>query len=469
MAENVVHCDDEFVHSIKTLLWGNTVKKDVFKRWAQGFYFSPDEPTALIQTEGGPCAVIAPVQAFILKELLSETDVSTWKNINLDTCYQLLVRASIEILKQAAGEKVPKFCIVFMDCKFSNEDNGRKAKWVEKIPEIENREEEISVANNENQETNKKILLMDMNEECRAIDSDLFHSQLRLFTTNTSEHVEEFFLERLEMLKDRYGILLLLYSVIVTKGVTEIRSEMSDPLESMIDSTYGYGNQSLINLMLTGRAVSHVWDHDQDVGGLKLRGIDKQNPIGFLALLEYLCYCEVGTFLKSPSYPIWVLGSETHLTVLFSTEKRLVSPETPADQAKRIFRKFDPEGNDFIPANLLQDVLAELGLVTDTDYVNVMQKKLDTENLGIILRTNFMDEFFPEEPRTCPDTFPLYHHNSLQHSNPENKVKYHKGQAVLLECTIKGIMESNPMLTVLQTKWPRIEVQWDIGQNPSLN
>lgn len=70
------------------------------------------------------------------------------------------------------------------------------------------------------------------------------------------------------MLKDRYGILLLLYSIIVTKGVTEIRSEMSDPLESMIDSTYGYGNQSLINLMLTGRAVSHVWDHDQDIGGL---------------------------------------------------------------------------------------------------------------------------------------------------------------------------------------------------------
>ncbi|OAD57858.1 hypothetical protein WN48_01395 [Eufriesea mexicana] len=292
---------------------------------------------------------------------------------------------------------------------------------------------------------------------------------LELFTTNSSEHVEEFFSERLEMLKDRYGILLLLYSVIVTKGVTEIRSEMSDPLESMIDSTYGYGNQSLINLMLTGRAVSHVWDHDQDVGGLKLRGIDKQNTIGFLALLEHLCYCEVGTFLKSPSHPIWVLGSETHLTVLFSTEKRLVSPETPADQAKRVFRKFDPEGNDFISANSLQDVLAELGLVADTDYVNVMKKKLDNENLGIILRTNFMDEFFPEEPLTCPDTFPLYHYNGLQHSNPENKVIYHRGQAVLLECTIKGIMESNPMLTALQTKWPRIEIQWDIGQNPSLN
>ncbi|CAL7933865.1 unnamed protein product [Xylocopa violacea] len=469
MAENVSQCDDEFIHSIKALLWGNTVKKDVFKRWAQGFYFSPDEPTALVQTEGGPCAVIAPVQAFILKELLSETDISIWKNINMDTSYQLLVRASIEILKQAAGEKVPKFYIVFMDCTFPNHENERKAKWIEKVPKIENSEEEISIENNENMEQNKELLLMEINEECQNIDCDLFHSQLRLFTTNTTEQLEEFFSERLEMLKDRYGILLLLYSVIVTKGITEIRSEMSDPLEPMIDSVYGYGSQSLINLMLTGRAVSHVWDHDQDVGGLKLRGIDKQNSIGFLALLEHLCYCEVGTFLKSPSHPIWVLGSETHLSVLFSTEKRLVSPETPADQAKRVFRKFDPEGNNFIPVNLLQDVLAELGLVTDTEYVHVMKKKLDNENLGIILRTNFMDEFFPEEPRTCPDTFPLYHYNGLPHSNPENKVIYHRGQAVLLECTIKGIMESNPMLTVLQTKWPRIEIQWDTIQNPSLN
>lgn len=99
----------------------------------------------------------------------------------------------------------------------------------------------------------------------------------------------------------------------------------------------------------------------------ELRGIDKQNSVGFLALLEHLRYCEVGTFLKSPSHPVWVLGSETHLSVLFSTEKRLVSPETPAKQAKRVFRKFDHEGNNFIPASLLQDVLAELGLVADAE------------------------------------------------------------------------------------------------------
>lgn len=40
---------------------------------------------------------------------------------------------------------------------------------------------------------------------------------------------------------------------------------MNDPL---IDETYGYGSQSLINLMITGKAVTYVWDNYQDVGGL---------------------------------------------------------------------------------------------------------------------------------------------------------------------------------------------------------
>lgn len=47
-----------------------------------------------------------------------------------------------------------------------------------------------------------------------------------------------------------------------------INTELSDTSEPLIHSTYGYGSQALINLMLTGRAVSYVWDNDQDVGGL---------------------------------------------------------------------------------------------------------------------------------------------------------------------------------------------------------
>lgn len=47
----------------------------------------------------------------------------------------------------------------------------------------------------------------------------------------------------------------------------QVKSEC-DTSEPLIDETYGYGSQSLINLMITGRAVTYVWDNEQDVGGL---------------------------------------------------------------------------------------------------------------------------------------------------------------------------------------------------------
>lgn len=52
-----------------------------------------------------------------------------------------------------------------------------------------------------------------------------------------------------------------------------------------------------------------------------------------------------------------------------------------------------------------------------------MQKRLDPENLGIILLNAFMDEFFPLERRSTPDTFELMHYNGIPGSNDNNKVR----------------------------------------------
>jgi len=62
-------------------------------------------------------------------------------------------------------------------------------------------------------------------------------------------------------------------------------------------------------------------------------------------------FMEVGWYLKNPKYPIWILGSETHLTVGFSREKLLVIDDeqlqqqemTPMKKALKIFRKYDTE------------------------------------------------------------------------------------------------------------------------------
>lgn len=88
-----------------SLLWGTEVKPDPFQRWSQGgnfdivylpilkyisleynnnfglsragFEFSKSEPTALVQHQGGPCAVIAPVQAYLLANLLAADSTTT--------------------------------------------------------------------------------------------------------------------------------------------------------------------------------------------------------------------------------------------------------------------------------------------------------------------------------------------------------------------------------------------------------
>lgn len=52
-------------------------------------------------------------------------------------------------------------------------------------------------------------------------------------------------------------------------------------------------------------------------------------------------------------------------SVLFSNEKRLVSPETPSETGRRIFKSYDPEGNNFISSTMLRDVLAALNLVSE--------------------------------------------------------------------------------------------------------
>lgn len=44
-----------------------------------------------------------------------------------------------------------------------------------------------------------------------------------------------------------------------------------------------------------------------------------------------------------------------------------MSPETKTDQAKRVFKHFDPDGNNFISSSLLQDVLQALDLVSEDE------------------------------------------------------------------------------------------------------
>merc|ERR1712226_490398 len=92
---------------------------------------------------------------------------------------------------------------------------------------------------------------------------------------------------------------------------------------------------------------------------------------------------------------IWLLASETHLTVLCSLEKSLCSASEQAD-VKRAFSKIDTEGNGFIQETHLPDLMKELEQPHDDQNVLRVKEELDSEDLGIITLGSVLQKYLPQ-------------------------------------------------------------------------
>lgn len=131
-----------------------------------------------------------------------------------------------------------------------------------------------------------------------------------------------------------WGVLLLVYSALLSRGCEAVTADM-DTHTRLVDSL-GYCSMELVNLLLTGTAVSNVFDGCQQFGEapsdvsasagvaaagadgdqLVLRGVEKRARVGLLTLFEWYRYVTVGHHMKSPQSPVWVVCSESHFSVL---------------------------------------------------------------------------------------------------------------------------------------------------------
>ncbi len=99
-----------------------------------------------------------------------------------------------------------------------------------------------------------------------------------------------------------------------------------------------------------------------------------------------------------------------------------------------------------------------------------MRQQLDSENLGIITQSAFLNEFYPEEScDAIPENFRVYHYNGVPRSNVNNQVEYGIGEAKLIDFTDQPELAINSIKSCLQTKWPTMEIKWANGVIPSLN
>lgn len=278
MVTNTPNAMIQFPTELIDIIWGKQINESIFERWSQPFEFSLDENSALIQYEGGPCSVLTTVQAHLLNELIfCKRCEHNWRCASKDEIDLHLLNALMKILQLLSLNKTDIYLGYF------------------------------------DQQDKKKYSI------------EQFHNQIRFSKCSSTIDLKQQMYSRLSMWKNPYGVLLFLYSCLMTKTIDLLKKEIDDETSlPLIDIAHGHGSQCLTNLFITGYATPHCFDGEKDISGLKLYGIRQQALIGFLSSLEIYRLLEVGWFLKNPQIPIWIIGSETHLTVIFSREQSLV-------------------------------------------------------------------------------------------------------------------------------------------------
>jgi len=196
----------------------------------------------------------------------------------------------------------------------------------------------------------------------------------------------------LECFQKPGGVVLLVMSLVASRGGRTISQDMDDDT-CKLTSQFGHCSQELINLLLTGQAVSNVFDNTMTPSGsLTCRGIQQRPAVGYLTQLESLRYCEVGGYYKNPRFPIWVVGSTSHFTVLFGDSTCLKESKSDAllEKCRRAFKEVDGVENGFISRIDLPKVYQILELNVGSEHaLQTLAASLEVSGADIILWDDF--------------------------------------------------------------------------------
>ena len=108
--------------------------------------------------------------------------------------------------------------------------------------------------------------------------------------------------------------------------------------------------------------------------------------------LESLRYCEVGDYYKNPCFPIWVVGSTSHFTVLFGDASCLKESKSDAllEKCRRAFKEVDGVDNGFVSRLDLHKVYEILELDIGGEHaIQTLAATLEVSGADIILWDDF--------------------------------------------------------------------------------
>jgi len=330
---DVLDLDSTTMKELANILYLNgnaTVEVDDMTRWcSQGFEFSkslPEFQFGLKQGLGGPCGVLAAVQAEMLALIFfndKNKDDEEGKECNEGTG---VGKNDGEMFPVFSSKKLHEiFAQALVEILIRSTKEGNFIKLVSF--------------------TGSGLFKGFQNQISNQLKIHNFQNQSR-------ESIIEFITNNIEMYSAHHGCILFLIGLLLTRGLEQINSDM-DMDDTTLIGQFGHCTQELVNLLLTGRATGNVMDGDVPMGdsGLTVRGVKKQSHIGYLTHLEALSMCQVGSFYKIPEVPVWVVGSSSHFTVLFCTDKK-VNEESDSEKLRtkvqRAFKSVDMDECGFI-------------------------------------------------------------------------------------------------------------------------
>ncbi|KAG6478154.1 hypothetical protein ZIOFF_061586 [Zingiber officinale] len=343
-----------------------------------------------------------------------------------------------------------------------------------------------------------------------ATASDL-QKILRISTYSSQATAMRQLIKTLPLFQSRMGAMLFLISALLSRGLESIQADRDDPSQPLVTAPFGHASQEIVNLLICGEAVSNVFDGRMDVGdGLFVKGVAMTPEIGFLLLLESLNFCKVGQHLKCPRWPIWVVGSESHYTVLFALNPAVQEENELEERESKIRKAFDAQdqsgGGGFIGVEGFQQVLREAN-------INLPPAKFDHLCSSEFIVWSELWQVLLELDKSCgglkdssglmgKKLFDLYHFNGIAKSvssstaggeSPLQKPRLCKLSVVVPprwtqeefladvvsssgnEQSVRdpGILELNqlpqhaPLVDCIRTRWPRAVCSW-VGDAPSI-
>eukprot|EP00038_Savillea_parva_P013695 m.9080 g.9080 ORF g.9080 m.9080 type:complete len:736 (-) comp2593_c0_seq1:38-2245(-) len=234
----------------------------------QGIEFSPEPGlhSYIVQHENGPCGLIAPIQALVIQQLLHTPpsppiDPST---ANVDERDDAFAAAVAQALLRAGN-------------------------------------------------FTKAVLALPVNNE-GARPGHLPPLDFLELETSDLDIVKEAVVQNLEHFYSKSGVVLLLYSLVLSRGTGVIQGE---PTGGPLVGADGCCDHALVNLVLTGKASNLV---DSDAWP------DLICPVGFLTSEAHY---SLAPCFASPAYPVWVVHGGGHYSVLFSQDEAVLEVGGP--------------------------------------------------------------------------------------------------------------------------------------------